>query len=78
MLFLFMSELLNIMEGSELLKNLYSSEFSACKRTVKGAQGVEKLEKAFLVESLAVMKFQSQFIVNLAVKGFSECMTLYT
>ncbi len=58
MLFLFMSVLLNIMEGSELLKNPYSSEFSASKRTVKGAQGVEKLEK--------VMKFQSQFIANLA------------
>ncbi len=66
MLFLFMSVLLNIMEGSELLKNPCSSEFSASKRTVKVAQGVEKLEKVFLVESLEVMKFQSQFIVNKA------------
>ncbi len=56
MLFLFMSVLLNIMEGSELLKNPYSSEFSASKRTVKGAQGVEKLEKAFLLGSHEISK----------------------
>ncbi len=44
------------MEGSELLKNPYSSEFSASKRTVKGAQGVEKLEKAFLLGSHEISK----------------------
>lgn len=38
------------------------------------AQGVG-LEKGFLVESLEVIKFQSQFIVNLAVEG---CMTSHT
>lgn len=54
------------------MKNPYSSEFSAC--TMNRAQGVG-LEKGFLVESLEVMKFQSPFIVNLAVEG---CMTSHT
>ncbi len=38
------------------LENPYSSEFSASKRTVKGAQGVEKLEKAFLLGSHEISK----------------------